>query len=271
LFADIALSRRLERAEAYACVKFAEARRRLFPESGAEWIECAGAYAIFDGVTSPVTQTFCLGLFEPLTAAALDVIEDFFQRRGAPVFHEVSPLAGVGAFDLLCARGYRPVEISSVLYRPVPAAELPGAGQESSGIRVRRIRPDEAALWNAISAKAWSHEHPEFRDFLLESGSIAAAREGADCFLAESGGEPGAAAALSIHNGVALLAGSATIPEMRRRGFHGALLQQRMRHAAGQGCDVAMMVAQAGSESQRNAERRGFRVAYTRTKWRLRR
>ena len=35
------------------------------------------------------------------------------------------------------------------------------------------------------------------------------------------------------------------------------------------GCDLAMMVAEAGSGSQRNAERQGFRIAYTRTKWLL--
>jgi hypothetical protein len=29
------------------------------------------------------------------------------------------------------------------------------------------------------------------------------------------------------------------------------------------------MVTEAGSQSQRNAERKGFRIAYTRTKWRL--
>jgi hypothetical protein len=28
-----------------------------------------------------------------------------------------------------------------------------------------------------------------------------------------------------------------------------------------------MMVAEAGSDSQRNAERQGFRIAYTRMKW----
>jgi hypothetical protein len=32
-----------------------------------------------------------------------------------------------------------------------------------------------------------------------------------------------------------------------------------------------MIVAEPGSESQRNAERRGFRVAYTRLKWKLER
>ena len=38
---------------------------------------------------------------------------------------------------------------------------------------------------------------------------------------------------------------------------------------AEQGCDLAMMGAAPGSASQRNAERHGFRIAYTRIKWRL--
>ena len=56
---------------------------------------------------------------------------------------------------------------------------------------------------------------------------------------------------------------------MRRRGLQAALLQERMRYAFDHGCDLAMMVAEAGSESQRNSERKGFRIAYTRMKWRL--
>jgi hypothetical protein len=91
-FSDLALSRRLERAEGRARAQFAEARRRLFPDSGSEWMECSGAYAVFDGIGSPVTQTFGLGIFEELTAASLDVIERFFLDRGAQVDHEVSPL-----------------------------------------------------------------------------------------------------------------------------------------------------------------------------------
>jgi hypothetical protein len=43
-----------------------------------------------------------------------------------------------------------------------------------------------------------------------------------------------------------------------------------MRYAFDQGCDLAMMVAEAGSDSQRNAEREGFRIGYTRMKWRYR-
>jgi GNAT superfamily N-acetyltransferase len=259
---DFALARRLERAEGRACMQFAEARRKLFPDSGSCWMQCAGAYVVFDGIGSPVTQTFGLGIFEELTGAALDKIERFFLDRGAPVDHEVSPLAGVAALDLLCARGYRPIEISSVMHRPV---EAPTPGK----IKVRFTGPDESQLWAEISARGWTHEHPELMPFMQQFGELAAAKEDCTCFLAELDGQPGAAGALNIYDGVALFTGASTVPEMRRRGLQSALLQERMRYAADRGCDLAMMVAEAGSESQRNAERQGFRIAYTRMKWRL--
>jgi GNAT superfamily N-acetyltransferase len=270
LFSDLALARRLERAEGHACLRFAEARRRLFPDSGAAWMECGGAYAVFDGIGSPVTQSFGLGLFEDVNAASLDVIERFFLDRGAPVLHEVSPFAGAAALDLLCARPYRPIEISNVLYRPVSVIVDPVApGSSLAHIIVRVIARDEAQLWNEISTRAWSHEHPEFMDFFVQSGAISTEREQSLCFLGEVDSEPGAAGALCVHEGVALFAGSATVPALRRRGLHTALLRERMRYAFDHGCDLAMMVAEVGSESQRNAERNGFRVAYTRMKWRL--
>ena len=265
ILADLALSRRLERTEGHACVQFAAARRRLFPESGAEWMECAGAHAVFDGVDSPVTQTFGLGIFEELTAGSLDVIERFFLDRGAQVLHEVRPLVGVAALDLLCSRHYRPIEISNVMYRAVEKPAVDG----HANIRVRVTAPEELELWTGISAKGWTHEHPELLDFVLQAGAISTAREQSPCFIAELDCQPGAAGALSIHEGVALFAGAATVPQMRQRGLQAALLRERMRYAFEHGCDLAMMVAEAGSKSQRNAQREGFQIAYTRTKWRL--
>ena len=54
---DLALSRRLERAEGRGCVGFAEAHARVSPDFGACWIEVAGASVVYDGPTSPITQT----------------------------------------------------------------------------------------------------------------------------------------------------------------------------------------------------------------------
>ncbi|HXN65631.1 MAG TPA: GNAT family N-acetyltransferase [Candidatus Acidoferrales bacterium] len=228
-------------------------------------MECAGAYAVFDGAESPITQSFGLGIFEQLNSRSLDAMERFFFDRGAPAMHEVSPLAGIVASDLLCTRNYRPIEISNVLYRSV---EEPQAGHPDQ-IRVQVVGPDDMKLWTEISARGWAHEHPELMKFLLDLGTILSAREQSICFLAEVGGRPGAAGVLCMHEGVALFGGSSTIPELRRRGLQNALLHERMRYAFEHGCDMAMMVALPGSDSQRNAERNGFRIAYTRTKWQL--
>jgi GNAT superfamily N-acetyltransferase len=265
LSSDLQLSRRLERAEGHACAEFAQARRRLFPDSGAEYIECAGAYVVFDGIASPVTQGFGLGIFEDLTAATLDTIERFFFDRGASVNLEISPFAGVAALDLLCARNYRPIEVSNVLCRSTEKL----AAKPQSNINVRIIGPGESELWAQINTRGWTHDYPDLHDFLSQTSAISSNRDHNLLFLAEIDGQPGAAGTLSVHKGVALFAGAATVPELRGRGLQTALLQERMRHAFEHGCDLAMMVAEPGTRSQRNAERAGFHIVYTRTKWQL--
>lgn len=269
IFADLELSQRLEGAEAHANAKFVEARARVYPASGAQWIAVAGAYAMFDGVLSPITQTFGLGLFDPITSVELEKIENFFKERGAPVFHEVSPLAGLELVALLNERGYRPMEFTSVMYHTINREAGPAAVPRNENIRVRTIAADEGELWAQVTAKGWSHL-PELSEYLLELAPISTQREDSVSFLAELEEQPIASAAMSLSSGVALLAGACTIPEARKQGAQLALLDYRLRYAAERGCDLAMMCTQPGSASQRNAERHGFRIAYTRIKWQLR-
>jgi GNAT superfamily N-acetyltransferase len=179
--------------------------------------------------------------------------------------HEVSPLAGLATLDLLCARGYRPIELSSVMHRAVD----PPAPKVESAVTVRVAAPEETALWTDVSARGWAYQNPELLDFLRDFGAVAFARKHSVQFIAELDGQPGAAGSLSLHDGVALFGGASTLPEFRRRGLQAALLEARMRYAFEHGYPLAMMVAEAGSQSQRNAERKGFRIAYTRIKWRL--
>ncbi len=247
---------------------FCEARRHVKPQSGTEWLSVDGVYTVFSGVESPVTQTFGLGILheasDGLTPAVLDTIEDFFFSRGTAAVHEVSPFAGVAALDLLCESQYRPVEISSVLYQPATPREFP----VRTGVTARVAKEVEIAAWVDVLARGWLHEYPEQREFISENGAVSAACQGSVRFLAELNGEPGAAGTLFVHDRVALFGGAATVPAMRRHGLQTALIEARIQYAAAHGCDLLMLVAEAGSESQRNAERNGFRVAYTRTKWR---
>jgi GNAT superfamily N-acetyltransferase len=262
---DRSLASRLERAEATANARFVEARRRLFPELGAEWIEVAGAYAMFDGVDSPCTQTFALGLERMPDPADLDRIEKFFLDHRAPVFHEVSPMADKALLPLFVERGYHPVELSNVMFLPL-AGRRPQAPPPSGAPQARVAGDDESEVWVRTGLEGW-RELLEFAPQMSDLMRTSARTEGNLRFLAEIDGTPVAAGALAIHNGVALLAGASTIPEWRRRGAQRALLEARLDHAARAGCDLAMIAAEPGSSSARNSERRGFRVAYTRIKW----
>lgn len=260
---DIGLARRLERTEAHANARFVEARARVAPEVGAAWIEVEGTYAMFDGVGSPLTQTFGLGAFEPPTPEGLASIEAFFLSRGAGVFHEVSPLADPVTLGLLNGGGYRPCELTSVMFRPIAPQSIPAAASE---VVARPCRPEEHERWAAVSLEGWS-EFPEAAAFMADFGNVARAAVDSTPFIGTLDGDIVATGSLVMHGGVALLAGASTVPAARGRGAQRALLEARLTHAVEHGCTLAMMCAAPGGGSQRNAERQGFRIAYTRIKW----
>jgi hypothetical protein len=260
---DMALARRLERAEAMANAAAVDARRELQPQIGADRIDVAGTYAMFDGPASPLTQTFGLGLFESFLDREFEEVEEFFAKREAPTSHEVCSFAALETLNLLSVRGYSPIEASTVLVRPTSAVAVPDSG----AIDVRAIDEDEAPIWSRITAQGWGSESADLGAFVESLGAVMTHARGVTCFLAELDGEPIAAGALNITNGVALLAGATTIPSARKRGAQLALLQARLAFAAGRGIDLAMIVTQPGSASQRNAVRQGFRPVYTRVKW----
>ncbi|MFA5910265.1 MAG: GNAT family N-acetyltransferase [Vicinamibacterales bacterium] len=266
IFCDLALSRRLELTEGRSNAAFVETQARQDPASRATWTEVGGTLAMFSGVGSPLTQTFGLGVTTALTDHDLNALESFFTTRGSDVIHEVSPLAGIGVFAKLAQRGYRPVELSSVMFRPT-GGDVDGR-DVNPRIRVRMIAPAEAALYASVSARGWS-ESAEVQAFI--DGFARTSVEYATCIVAEIDDAAIATAALFAWDGVGLLAGASTVPEGRRQGAQQALLDWRLRQLAAQGCDLAMICAAPGSASQRNAERNGFRIAYTRTKWQLQR
>lgn len=268
IFSDKNLSQKLERTEARSNADFVETRARLSPECGAEWIEIAGAYAMFDGAESPLTQTFGLGLFDEITDPHIDRLEEFFKKHDAPVIHEVSPMADASLIALLNQRGYQPVELTSVMFRTLEKEDL-AVRQQNPQISTRVIEKDEVDIWARTAANGWSLEMSGMDDFMFEFCRIGAQCTGAFPYIAELDGKPISTGALLIYEDAALLAGASTIPDGRKQGAQGALLAARLSHAADAGCTMAIMGALPGSQSQRNAEKNGFRIAYTRTKWQL--
>lgn len=86
------------------------------------------------------------------------------------------------------------------------------------------------------------------------------------CFLARVDGEPAGAAAVQLSYGLASFFSASTRPGFRRRGVQTALLHARFAAAAAAGCDLATVQTTPGTASQRNVQRAGFTVAYTKVK-----
>lgn len=267
IYSDKQLSQQLERTEARANADFVNTRAGLTPEYGAAWIEVGGAYAMFDGVESPLTQTFGLGIFEDATAEHLDEIEAFFREREAPVFHEVSPMTDPSLMMLLGERGYRPIELTSVMYREL-SSEV-SRRERRGDLQTRVITADEVELWARTSADAWRTEHEALGEFMFNFGSISAQCSGAFPYIAELDGRAVATGMLFVYDDICMLAGASTLPDERNQGAQTALLEDRLDFAASNGCKLAIMGAAPGSQSQRNAQKNGFQIAYTRTKWQL--
>jgi GNAT superfamily N-acetyltransferase len=88
-------------------------------------------------------------------------------------------------------------------------------------------------------------------------------REGT-CFLALWNGEPAGGGMMAVHDGLAMLFATSTAPEFRNRGVQAALLDHRLEAAVRRGCGLASVQTVPGSVSERNVERAGFRLVYTR-------
>ncbi len=266
IFSDKEFSQKLERTEGRANADFVDTRARLDPASGAARIEVGGAYAMFDSAESPLTQTFGLGLFEEATDEHLDELEGFFAEHNAPVFHEVSPMTDASLMELLSTRGYRPIELTSVMYREIDGQSVE-LRPRNAGLSTRVAGPGEIDLWAQTSADGWASEHEGLAEFMFNFGRIGAQCNGSFPYLAELDGKPISTGSLFIYDDICLLAGASTIPEGRNNGAQTALLEDRLRFAAENGCKLAIMGAAPGSQSQRNAQKNGFQIAYTRTKW----
>ena len=262
IYVDAEFAYRLESAEGKSNAELVETRFDLLPSSQACWEQIAGAYLMFDGVGSEITQSFGLGMQSVLGDDEWTRIESFYQDRGSAVNHEVCPLADPDVLVKLHQRNYRPIEWSTVLYRQLDQ-ELK---TDEHDFLIRQASPDERSQWIATAVEGWS-EFPEFRDVIGEFCLLTFQRKTSHCFIALLDSLPIATGSLIIQDKTALLAGASTIPGARKRGAQNALLAARLNFARQQGCDLAMVVAAPGSTSQRNAQRNGFQIAYTRTKW----
>jgi GNAT superfamily N-acetyltransferase len=280
MFADLHLARRIEGAEASLSREIGEAtaatRRR---ESAAVFVRpLAGGVAVCTGADSPVTKVIGVGFEGVPSDEALDEMERAFFDRGASVRAEVAALADPALYAILSRRGYVLEGFENVLgldlrsaARAEMAAHHRAEARQSQAITVSRTTDER--LWKDVVIGGF--EHPDTgvvsapgesfpRETLERIYDDMAASGGFLRYLARIGDQAVGGACLRLCEGVAQLAGAATLPAYRRRGVQTEMLNARLREAVEAGCDIAVVTTQPGSKSQQNAQRHGFALLYTR-------
>jgi GNAT superfamily N-acetyltransferase len=260
IFSDHDLARRLEGLEARFSADCALARREIQPEADTVALAVAGGFALYLGDDSPLSEAKGLGMAGPVSTEELEAMERVFHDRGVAAKVMVCPMAHPSLLEGLAARGYRAAGFEDVLYRELDREETPPPPPE--GVNVSWAGPDEMETVAETVARGFvAPEEPG--PGILEIVAITSRLSGLSSLLARVGGQPAGGASLLIRDGVAMLAGAATLPPYRNRGIQTALAHARLAHASRAGCDLITMGAEPGSTSHRNAERLGLRVAYT--------
>ena len=261
LLADLSLARRVEAGEAVVGFESAQSLARIYPESGALALLVAGGCAAYVGAGSPFNQATGVGMNGPVTEAEFDGLESFYRSRGSAVRIMLCPLADPSLVQLLGCRGYRLAEMENVLVRSIQGDEP--VPPPAAKVSVCRAPPAEAKLWASIIGEGFfgtAEPEPQLMQLVLAGFNTL----NASCFFGCLDGKPVGAAVVHAHDGVAMLNGAATLQPFRGRGVHTALHHARLSFAAAAGCELARVVTQPGSASQRNAERQGFGFVYTR-------
>jgi GNAT superfamily N-acetyltransferase len=161
---------------------------------------------------------------------------------------------------MLGERGYHISDFSNVLARPVRPDEAPPVCPSQA--RVRVASNGESELYAQTVVRGFL-SRTDLNDEELVIGRILFGMANAKALFAEIGDEVAGGCGLSIRRNVASCFGDSTLPVFRGRGVHTAMICARIAEAIAAGCDVMTAGTQPGSQSQRNYQRLGFTVAYS--------
>lgn len=261
VFADAALAARLESITAAGNERIAKAAASLVPDENAESIWVAGGCAAYCNAGGPLNQVSGLGFERPVTPADIDELEAFFARHGTVVRVNVCPLAHESLTAELSHRGYLVDGFENVLLREILDTDV--LPEPDPRIDIRTVLPGEEDLWGRQVALGFAEgTEPSAAESVL--GAIVARQEDVVHLMAWVDGEPAGTGELAVRGGVGWLSADTTLPRFRGMGIQTAMQRARLRLARDAGCGLAVTESAPGSASQRNMERLGFRIVYTR-------
>jgi predicted GNAT family acetyltransferase len=250
----------IEASECLILRAFYDAARRLRPIAPFECLELAGGVATFMGKASPLSHATSIALDAPVSAEEISRITSFFRDRGAPSRISVNPLADPSLESELVRAGYVPRLRNNVLAIDASAA---------TATRDNRIdeEPDLAA-WGRASYGGFSNRYVTGDEGVFLATTIASS-SGVIALSARNGEGIAATSAMLLHGNLASLIAGSTVDSHRGKGYHRAMIIDRVARAREAGARYARASSPIGSTSERNFRACGFEVLYTRVAWEL--
>jgi GNAT superfamily N-acetyltransferase len=257
------LAAKLESAEAANQVEFVLSHNRLVADSQARFQKIGSGFAIFAGIDSPLTQIFGMGLDGEASVEKVIELEEFYKRDQAPVNAEVCHLSDIGLSRMFIERGYQISEFSNVLLRRIREDD----GSEVSAINdIRKVKEEEIDRVAAVVTEGFL-ETKDIPESFVEIFQVCFHQTNCSFFAAFKDNAPVGGGSVFLINDIAIFGGASTLPAFRNRGIQTDLLKTRLNYAHSKGCNWAMVTTLPGSVSQKNVERQGFQVVYSRTKF----
>ncbi|SHF70339.1 GNAT family protein [Ornithinibacillus halophilus] len=192
----------------------------------------------------------------------LDSILEFYDDKGiTPRFDLVPGIATEELFPRLHENGYYQNGFHASLYGAVG-----GLQRLSNEITIREMDLDDFDTFADIYVKGF--QMPDFlKEAVANNNRVLHGNDSWKFYLASINDTPAGLAVLYKHESAFVLAASATLTQYRNKGIHQALIQRRISDAKEN--DVKLVIGQAafGSSSQKNMERAGLKIAYTKATW----
>lgn len=261
------LARRIERmgVEDLAAYAAEACASGIYPEATTFRVGGGGAYWYSPG--NIVNGSFGLGMDGPVEQEEIAALIAFFEERGEPAKVDVCPYADPSLRRWLAEYGFVATDFETVLYQPLGGDVAEGsdaiAGAVVGAPEVRLASTAaERELWATLEARGFMDDAADEAGLIL--ARAIALRTDSLPFIGYLDGEPAGTGMLVIKDGIAMFNGDSTLPAMRGRGVQSAILAHRLAYARAAGCDLAVIEASPGGVSERNQQRAGFRVAYTR-------
>lgn len=196
----------------------------------------------------------------------IDRMLDFYNEREIPTRFEITPAhASPELFKSLSDKGYNQCGFHTALYGELPNDFILNT-EVNTSITIRELKQNEYDVFGDIYVKGFNM--PAFlKANVAQNNKVLHNNENWTFYIAHIKGKPAGIGVLFEFNGIGTLAASATIPEFRNQGVHSALISKRLQQATNLNCNLIVGQATYGSVSQRNMEKAGMKIAYTKAVW----